>query len=223
MGNLFNIDSPLMRFLTRLCDLMILNFLCMICCIPIVTIGASVTAMYTITLKMVRGEEAYILKGFFKAFKENFKQSTIIWLIMAALGLFIYFDYRATAFLPGSMKTIFQILIGAFTIVYFMVFVYILPYTARFINNIKTIFKNSLLISIASLPWTILLIVIPLGLGIVTLLTTTTLIYGSMLWLLFGFSGVAYICSIILRNVFEKYEPHDEEDEISEIPEISEK
>lgn len=221
MSSLFNMDSPIMRFLSRVCDIMILNVLCIVFCIPIITAGASITAMYTVTLKMVRGEESYILKGFLKAFKENFKQSTIIWLIMAAIGIFIYIDYRATAFLPGNMSAIFQILIGALSIIYFMVLVYIFPYTARFINNIKCIFKNSLLIAILNLPWTILLIAIPFGLGFITLLTTTTLIYGSMIWLLLGFASVAYLCSIILRKVFEKYEPHEEEE--NEVPEISEK
>ncbi len=221
MSSLFNMDSPVMRFLSRVCDIMILNILCIICCIPIITAGASITALYSITLKMVRGEESYIFKGFFKAFKENFKQSTIIWIIMAVLGIFIYMDYRATAFLPGKMSSIFQILIGALSILYFMVLVYIFPYTARFINDIKNIFKNSLLIAILNLPWTILLVVIPLGLGFLTLLTTTTLIYGSMIWLLLGFASVAYLCSIILRKVFEKYEPHEETE--NEIPEISEK
>ena len=60
MSGFFNIDSPIMRFLSKVCDLMILNALCIICCLPIVTAGASVTALYTITMKMVRGEESYI-------------------------------------------------------------------------------------------------------------------------------------------------------------------
>lgn len=224
MSSLFNMDSPIMRFLSRVCDLMILNILCIVCCIPIITAGASVTALYSITLKMVRGEESYIFKGFFKAFKENFKQSTIIWLIMAAIGIFIYIDYRAAGFLPGSMSTVFQVLIGALMIVYAIILIYVFPYTARFINNIKNVFKNSLLIAILNLPWTILLVAIPALSIFLTFLTASTLIYGSMLWLLLGFSTVAYVSSIILRKVFEKYEPHEEEeDEMEEIPEISEK
>ena len=66
MGSFFNMDSPVMRFLSRLCDLMILNILCLICCIPIVTIGASITALYSVTLKMVKGEDfLYCKKAFF--------------------------------------------------------------------------------------------------------------------------------------------------------------
>ena len=213
MSSFFNMDSPIMRFLSRLCDLIILNLLTIVCCIPVVTAGASITALFSVTLKMVKGEESYILRGFFKGFKENFKQSTIIWLIIAVLGLFLFVDYRAAAVLPGNMKDIFQVLIGAVVIVYLMVLTYIFPYVARFRNDIKNIFKNSLLIAVLNLPWTLVLIICPLALFFITFLTTTTLVYGSMLWILFGFALVAYLSSIIFRKVFVKYEPKEKEEE----------
>ncbi len=212
MNGLFNLDSPIMRFLSKVCDLMILNVMCIICCLPIVTAGASITALYTITMKMVRGEESYIFKGFLKAFKENFKQSTIIWLIMAVLGIVVFVDYQAASLLPENMSNIFRVLIGALIIFYLMILSYIFPYTARFENNIKNIFKNSLLIAILNLPWTILVIALPIALGFLTFLTTTTLVYGSMLWMLLGFAVVAYIESMIFRRVFAKYEPASEKD-----------
>lgn len=212
MSGFFNIDSPIMRFLSRVCDLMILNVLCIICCLPIVTAGASITALYTITMKMVRGEESYIFKGFFKAFKENFKQSTIIWLIMAVLGIFIFVDYQAASLLPENVRNIFRIFIGALIIFYAMILSYVFPYTARFANNIKNIFKNSLLIAILNLPWTILIVVIPAALGFATFLTTRTLVYGSMLWMLMGFAVVAYVESMMFRKIFAKYEPPTEEE-----------
>lgn len=212
MNGLFNLDSPIMRFLSKVCDLMILNVMCIICCLPIVTAGASITALYTITMKMVRGEESYIFKGFLKALKENFKQSTIIWLIMAVLGIFVFVDYQAASLLPENMSNIFRVLIGALIIFYLMILSYIFPYTARFENNIKNIFKNSLLIAILNLPWTILVIALPIALGFLTFLTTTTLVYGSMLWMLLGFAVVAYIESMIFRRVFAKYEPASEKD-----------
>lgn len=212
MSGFFNIDSPIMRFLSRVCDLMILNVLCIVCCLPIVTAGASITALYTITMKMVRGEESYIFKGFFKAFKENFKQSTIIWLIMAVLGIFIFVDYQAASLLPENVRNIFRIFIGALIIFYAMILSYVFPYTARFANNIKNIFKNSLLIAILNLPWTILIVVIPAALGFATFLTTRTLVYGSMLWMLMGFAVVAYVESMMFRKIFAKYEPPTEEE-----------
>ena len=72
MSRLFNLDSPIMVFLSKMADLLILNLLALICCIPIITIGASMTAMSYVTLKMVRDEECYIAKDFFKSFRQNF-------------------------------------------------------------------------------------------------------------------------------------------------------
>ena len=82
MGNFFSMDSKFFTFMGKVADLMILNVLCIICCIPIVTAGPAITAMFYVTLKMVRNEESYIVKGFFKSFKENLKQGILINLIM---------------------------------------------------------------------------------------------------------------------------------------------
>lgn len=204
-------DSPIMRFLSTLCDLIILNILCIICCIPIITAGASITALFSVTLKMVKGEESYIVRGFFKGFKDNFKQATIIWLIMAVFGIFMYMDYRAAYVLPTNVRNVFQVMIGAIMILYAMLFTYIFPYLARFENSIKNIFKNSLLIAVLNLPWTLLMTVLPIALVFITFLTSYTLVYGSMIWILFGFSLVAYMNSGIFRKVFAKYEPAEEE------------
>ena len=103
MGSFFGLDSPLMRFLSRLADIFILNILFLICCVPVITIGASATALYTVTLKMARNEESYMVKGFWKAFKSNFKISTIVWLIMLVLGIILGLDYRITAAFTGVM------------------------------------------------------------------------------------------------------------------------
>ena len=67
-----SLDSPLMRFLGKMADLMILNLLVIFCSIPIITMGASLTAMHYVALKIVRNEEAYITKDFFKSFKCTF-------------------------------------------------------------------------------------------------------------------------------------------------------
>ena len=99
----FNItDNVIVRALNKICDMVCLNVLWLICCIPVFTIGASTTALYTVMLKMVKNEEGYIFRGFFKAFKENFKQSTIMWLILLALGIVCYIDYRVAGVIAGT-------------------------------------------------------------------------------------------------------------------------
>ncbi len=92
MGRFFSMDNKFFTFMNKVADLCILNIICLVCCIPIVTAGASITAMYYVTLKMVRNEEAYIVRSFFKSFKDNFKQATIINLIMIAVGAVLCLD-----------------------------------------------------------------------------------------------------------------------------------
>ncbi len=90
---IFSFNSPFMALLTKAVNYMMLNLLSLICSLPIVTAGASVTAKYYVAMKMVRGEEPAILKPFFKAFKENFKQSTVIWLIEIVIAAVLFFDW----------------------------------------------------------------------------------------------------------------------------------
>ena len=93
MRKFLNPDSPLMIFLSNLTDIIVLNVLCFICCLPVITIGPSVTAMHYITLKIARDEEIYVLRDYFKAFKENFKQSIIAWMVFLVITAVFFLDY----------------------------------------------------------------------------------------------------------------------------------
>lgn len=210
MGNLFNLDSPIMRFLSKVADLIILNLLFIVCCVPIITIGASLTALYSVTLKMAKNEEAYIFKGFLKAFRENFKQSTIMWLILLAVGIILFLDFRLAPSMPGAFAQVFQVILMMFSAFYTLILLYTFPYVARFVNSVKNSFKNALLISILNLPFSLLIVVITIGSVFLTFLTPTTFVYGLMAWTLAGFSLVAYVNSLLFRHIFTKYEPKEE-------------
>ena len=90
----------------RAADLFMLNVVFVICCLPVVTIGASLTALHYVTLKMARNEESYIIRSFFKSFKQNFKQSTIINLIMLLIAGVLYFDTNIVSQMGGSMSKV---------------------------------------------------------------------------------------------------------------------
>lgn len=135
MSNLFDINSKFFAFLTRISDLVILNILFILCCLPIITIGASFTALYTMTLRMIRNEENYIVKDFFKSFKENFYQSTIIWTIALLFIMMFYLSLRALPLVSNIFILSFFI-IGFFT--FSCVVSYAFPITARFYNNTVT-------------------------------------------------------------------------------------
>ena len=213
MRNLFNMDNPLFRTLGKLADLMILNFVFMICCIPVVTIGAALTGMNYVTLKIAEEEEGYIVKGFFKSFRQNFKQATIIWPILLFFGIVLGLDFYILSAGTGTFIKAIRIMLMIITVVYAMLLVYVFPVLARFDNSIKITIKNALIMAIADFPRTIVMVVITVGSVLVTLLNGYTIAYGLLVWILCGFSLVAYLNSLFMKKIFAKYMPKDEEEE----------
>ena len=125
MDKLFNMDNKFFTVMGRVADLIMLNVVCLICCLPIVTIGASLTALHYVTLKMARNEESYIIRSFFKSFKQNFKQATIINLIMLVIAAILYMDLNIVPNLGGTMSQVLYILFIAFGIIYDGIFVHL--------------------------------------------------------------------------------------------------
>lgn len=150
MNNIFNPDNKFFSFMGRVADLMILNLLCIVCCIPVVTAGPAIAAMYYITLKMARNEESYVVKGFFHSFKQNLKQGIVIQIIMLLLGIVLAFDLYFCRMMSGqgAVYRIFSYIFVAALFVYAMLFLWIYPVLAKFFNTTKNLFRNSILMSI---------------------------------------------------------------------------
>ena len=112
------------------------------------------TALYYVTIKMARrGSSSYIVKSYFKSFKENFKQATIIWVVMLALIIVLVLDWEVvTLMMDGNAAKIMKIVLGVVTIFFVLTGLYIFPVLSRFENTIRQTVKNAFLISIMSLP-----------------------------------------------------------------------
>ncbi len=206
MGKLFDLESPLFSGLNKMADLIYLNLLTFVCCIPIVTIGASMTALNYVVLKMVRNEDSHLTRQFFKSFRQNFKQATIIWLIILAAiivlaGGFYIFTYSGVNF-PLWLKVAFL----AVAIVGLIGIMHVFPVLARFDNTTKNIFKNSLFMGILSFPKTVLMIIcwiIP-----VVLLLFAVKVLPVVFCL--GISGPAFVCALLYNKTFKRFEPEEE-------------
>ena len=206
MSKIFDIDSPIMRFLTKMADLMILNLLVLLCCIPIITIGAAFTAMHYVLLKMVRGEEGYVVKSFFKSFKQNFKQSTIIWLIALVLIAIFVGDWFIFRYATFEFPQILQVLLLALVVIVCMILCYVFPVLSRFENTVFNTIKNSFLMAILSLPKTVLMIVMYV-LPVVLLYFIPQI---TPLVFCFGFTAPAYVSAMLYSGTFGKFEPQEE-------------
>lgn len=213
MDRLFNMDNKFFTVMGRVADLIMLNVVFLICCLPVVTIGASLTALHYVTLKMARNEESYIIKSFFKSFKQNFKQATIINLIMLVIGAVLYLDLNIVNSFSKSVAQILYVLFIAFGILYLMVFLYIYPVLAKFYNSVKNTFRNAFLMSIRHLPYTILMAVITIAPAAVFMIQSfrvqSTVI---MLLILMGFALEAFINGHFLVKIFDNYIPEEAND-----------
>lgn len=216
MGRIFNLDSPLFSFLSKLADLIYLNILTMICCIPVFTIGASMTALNYVVLKIVRDEEGYITKAYFKSFKQNFKQATIIWLILLCIigvlaGDAIIMRYAVIEF-PSWLRLLLMVM--GFSLLFAVMHVF--PVLAKFENSIKHTFKNSLLMGILSLPKTLLMIVC----WILPIVVMFFFIQALPVVFALGISGPAYLCALLYNKTFKRFEPEEKDaDEWTVAPE----
>ena len=199
MGGLFSIDNPIMRFLNKVTDCIILNLLWLIFCIPIVTIGASTTAFYYAVTKTIRNDRGYPIVEFWHGFKNNFKQSTIVWLVMMAIGVLSYIDiYYTYVLVQADVAPVlfFYFLIGIFALI-FIWMLYWLPYIARFENTLRKMWKFSLAIAAQNILWSILNFIVFALMAILVMMIPLLIII------------IPVICEILLsistEHVFRKY------------------
>ena len=199
---MFKLDSPLMNFLNKVADIMILNFLFLVFSIPVFTIGASFSAAYYMGFKMVKNEETYIIKGFWKAFKENFKQATAIWLILLVVFGILVADYRIMAYSGIEFAQWIRIAMTTVTVVVLMGVVFMFPLQARFINPVKNTIKNAFLMALSHLPTAFLLVAV----YVLPLVVLYFIPQSLPVIILLAFGLVIYLKSFLLLRVFTKYE-----------------
>ena len=157
-----------MTFLDGFADVMFLAILWVICSLPIITVGASTTAFYSVMMKLVVGEESYVVRSFFKAFKENFKISTIVWLIMGTIGGLVctslHIVFNSSKVGSNLFYTLpFYLLV---LIIYTMTINFVFPYIAKFYDTVKRTLMISLIFSTRHFLQSILLIIIDVAIFI---------------------------------------------------------
>ena len=210
MGRFFNMDNKFFVFMGRLADLCMLNILCIVCCIPVITAGASLTALYYVTLKMARNEESYIFRSFFKSFKQNFRQATVINLIMLAAAALLYLDTRITKAMADPMGKILAMIFALFTMIYVIILLYLYPVLAKFYNSVKNTFKNALLMGIRHLPYTFLMLAVCASpLLILFIPSFQVQMFLILVLILIGPALAAYCNSHFFVRIFDKYIPEE--------------
>ena len=218
---LFNPDSRIMIFLSRVADLVILNILWLVCCIPVVTIGASTTAMYHVIRHWQKDSVSSIMRDFFQSFKEDFKQATPVYLILliptvaVVINAMLIFNPENSAAVPSYLLVIW--FISALILLFISSFVY--PVMAFFADSIFKTLRNAMVLALAHLPRTILISVLNLLPVILLFVNLSFFLQSSIFWLLIGGALVAYLNMSILKPVFKKLVPSEFEDTVPDTQE----
>ena len=211
----FSYDSKFSQLLMKLCYACYLNLLWLLCSLPVFTIGASTTALYYASLKVVRGEESYVGRLFFRAFRENFRQATVLWLILLGIGLFLgadgYILYHLRAASAGAAAifwTLILALVIAVSVVYVIVLEYVFPLLASVSNTNRAMLKNSFLIGTHYLFATILVFAVHFAMFFAVVAVFTPLI-------VFGEGLCALLSAWVLNRILISVSgtPEDQEEE----------
>ena len=210
MKNILDLDGPLVRALSDLNTLVILNVLTALFCIPVITAGASVAAMHYVIMEMFENRGDGAAREFWKRFKENLRNATPVWLILLAAAIFIYADCRiimgGQTGLPRAMLV--PLYIGAF--IEASIAVYAFPLTARFVYSTGATFKNSAILAVANFPRTVLMVLYHVIMPYLLFNVSRLL----PLFFLVGISLPAYFSALLYMPVIRKMigEPEPEED-----------
>lgn len=211
MNDFMNPDNPIMDFLRKISNIIILNVTFLLSCIPIITIGAAITSLYTVSFKIAKLEDPYIWKTYWHAFRQNFRQSTGIWLICIPVFGLLLLDFMFLQAQSSSFAAYVQLALWAVTFVFVSVFHYIFPGVAHFVCTIGQYWKNALLMSLAHLPYTVLFLVIDGVIAFLCIYSVHTLGMVVMLMMICGFSCIALIKAFLFLRIFKIYDSKLEE------------
>lgn len=208
MGGLFSLDNPIMQGLNKIIDCLFLSILWLLFCIPIVTIGASTSALYYTANKVIRNNRGYVWQQFWKGFKSSFKQATILWVILGLIMYLLWWDSQIVGVLWADSNLAFgaKVFFIIMMVLAALALSYVLPYIARFNAPVKVVAKNSIYMMFRHLPWTILEALI--------LLVAAFLVWLIPIVIIVIPTIAAYVCSFIFERIFVKY--MSEEDRVAE-------
>lgn len=202
---LFDPDSPIMSFLARVADLVILNVLWLLCCLPVVTAGASTTAMYHVARHLQEESTSSVTRDFFRSFKSDFRQATPVYLLLliptAAVVMNAWIlSAQSSDVVPVYVRAIWMV--SALMLTFVVSFVY--PVMAYFDDTVWKTLRTAAVLAVAKLPRTVLISAINLLPIIMLFVSLPFFLRSSIFWLLIGCSLTAYLNMLILRPVFKK-------------------
>lgn len=206
MRNMLDYNSGFMGLVSTICDLILLNLFFIVSCLPVVTIGAAISAMSHVTMKIVRGEEGGVWSTYWNGFRSNFRYATLFWVVFLVVCAVLLVDYWILPLMLPSFYWIPRIMVVIVFLGFFSVLIYLLPAISHFNCTGKQAVKNTLLMMVAHFPSTVLLLALHGICLLVYILPELPFMYAACYFLICGFSVLSLLSSHILNRIFTRYE-----------------
>ncbi|MBR2540961.1 MAG: YesL family protein [Mogibacterium sp.] len=207
MDKFFNSENPVMRFLSRLVDLVMLNVITLIYCLPLITAGGALTAMNYVLLHLHRGDESYIIRMFRKSFRENFRQGIPEGLLALAAAGITAVDLWALHGSGSRAATLMMIVITIIAVMIFVTCVYMFALQSRYENKVSGTILNAVRLAIGNLPTSV-------GMAAIWLIWIAILVFlyraAPLFFLIFGLTMPGYLCTMLYNRIFEDLESEEE-------------
>ena len=215
----FSYDNVVWRFLLKVGYIWILDLCWLFCSLPVITIGASTTALIYSCMKLQK-DEGYPVQNFFHSFKENFRQSTVIWLIYAGIGALLAFGLIFWNQADRSSLKISWALVLAFLIPWLLSLLYVFAVQAKFVNTVRNTIHYAVILFVKHFGYTLQMVVV---LGAVLYFNFTSVVLVNFITLFIGAGLVIYLFSFYYSKIFEQYiktsEPVPPEETDGSLPE----
>ena len=199
--------SSLGLFLRRMFDLMVLNILWLLCCLPVFTFGPASSALARVMITLVRGGSEAVAKNYFIAFRRDFGRAVVLGLIgLAGLAIAVS-DILFAVSLSGGMKILFLIVAVLVSSLVFSYLAYIFALHAFFENSIAGQIRNALSLAAASPMETLAIwLCFAVPVAAILLLPRIVLVYIGFLYILFGVSCPAYFAAKHQAKVIARFD-----------------
>ena len=208
MGGIFDLDGSLMRALNGFADMVVMSLWWIVGCLPIVTIGASTTALYYAAMKSIN-HEGTVTRNFWKSYRENLKQAVVVELILIVLGFGLYMVYRVTFGMAGGLAGMAQLGFQALFFLYLILLSFVFPILSRFVLTVPQLFRNAMIMCIGDVPRTVLIVVIHL-LPLLLIFLRIDWFFTALPMLAALIPGVvATLNASMLLKIFRKYIPEE--------------
>lgn len=217
MNKLFDLNSPVMVFLSRMADMFFLSLLWLVCSLPVITLGPATAALYHVTLRLARKEEVKIAGCFFQGFKNNFKQGVVLNLIFLVVGAVIVADYLFMSMVEGTAASFSSACFFAMGIWLLCIIFYTYPLQAQFYNSIRQTLINAAVLSMRKIVDTVIVFMLNMLPVILACVSFNLFIRTIPVWVLLAPGVVAYLCAKRFVKLFDPYlNPEQKEETLGE-------